>query len=67
MSKINRSIRGRAIAGTNASVISEGAAGGMKKLRAPTGGQQLAVPTPDGKGGTVYKTQDGRTFKTRKL
>lgn len=67
MPKISNSQRGRRIQGTNMAVMKESAAGGMRKLRSPLGGQQLAVPTPDGRGGTVLKTPDGKIFKTRKL
>ncbi len=47
-------------------VVNEASPGGMRKIRSPLG-HQLAVPMPDGKGGQVLRTQDGRTFVSKKI
>ena len=65
MAKISSNQRQRRVrAGVD--VVSENAPGGMRKIRSPLG-HQLAVPVSDGSGGQVLKTQDGRTFISKKL
>lgn len=47
-------------------VIAGSGPGGPRKIRDPLS-HGLAVPTTDEKGNKVFRTQDGRTFTSRKL
>lgn len=65
MPKLSNNPRQRRLKG-GVDVVSEAAPGGMRKIRSPLG-HQLAVPTVDRNGKQVLRTQDGRTYISRKL
>ena len=56
----------RRVEGTSVTVVHESAPGGMRKIRCP-GSHQLAVPMRATDGSTVLRTQNGRSYVTKKL
>ncbi len=53
---------GRQLEGTSKVVVHEATPGGLRKLRTPD--HQLAVPTKQRDGSTVYRAPNGRSYRS---